>query len=59
MAEVRRIFTCKCGYKLRYGATRCGDCYAPTPFYNRIYFWRAIIVLLPLAAGTMVLVAVA
>ena len=35
----RRIFTCDCGHQMRLNARRCGHCYHPTPFYNRISIW--------------------
>ncbi|WP_323767940.1 zinc ribbon domain-containing protein [Marinovum sp.] len=43
----RRLFRCpSCGHRLRFGATTCGKCYLPTPFYNRkLPFWLALLVI--------------
>jgi len=39
----RRYYTCrKCGYRLRFNAPRCGDCYSKTPIYNHVSFWRSL-----------------
>lgn len=41
----RRIYTCtRCGYRLRYNASRCGDCYTKTPIYNHSLFWWSLLV---------------
>jgi len=47
----RRIYHCRrCGYRLRFNAPRCGDCYTKTPIYNHSAFWWSL-----LAAGLCVL----
>lgn len=33
-----RIFKCSCGHTPRYGSRRCGNCWKPTPLYNRRSF---------------------
>lgn len=39
----RRIYSCpRCGYRLRYNAPRCGECYTKTPIYNHATFWWAV-----------------
>ncbi len=33
-----RVFVCSsCGHHLRLGRAYCGDCYQPTPVYNRLW----------------------
>ena len=49
MAVVKRIFSCSCGHKLRFGTHHCGSCWANTPFYNRREFWWILLVGLCLA----------
>lgn len=35
-----RLFTCAtCGHKLRFGASRCGQCWQPSPLYNQTRFY--------------------
>lgn len=34
-----RVFRCSCGHRMRFGANRCGWCWAGTPFYNRRATW--------------------
>lgn len=41
-----RIYSCrKCGYRMRYGTSRCSDCWTKAPIYNLRGFWRLISVL--------------
>ncbi|WP_417524545.1 hypothetical protein [Marinovum sp.] len=43
----RRFFRCpSCGHRLRFGASVCGNCYLPTPLYNRrLAFWLAALLI--------------
>ena len=48
-----RLFGCEmCRHRLRFGATRCGNCGHVAPFYNRfaIWFWLAALVVAMLVA---------
>ena len=46
-----RLISCKtCGHKLRFGASRCGQCWQPSPLINQTGFHMA-------AAGATVLIA--
>lgn len=39
-----RLFSCRaCDHSLRFGSTRCGDCYAPTPFYNHAWLHYSLV----------------
>ncbi len=50
----RRYYACRrCGYRLRYNAPRCGDCYTKTPIYNYRIFWRSLTV-----SGTLALLVI-
>jgi hypothetical protein len=50
-----RVFTCReCGHRMRYGARRCGNCYAPTPGSNRVRTLILGLGLLAVAAGVLV-----
>lgn len=40
--ELRRYRCRRCGYRIRFGSARCGDCWVRTPIYNQRWFWRLI-----------------
>lgn len=41
-----RFYSCRrCGYKMRFGTTRCSDCWEKAPIYNHKAFWRLLSVL--------------
>lgn len=41
-----RPFACRsCGHRLRFNTPHCGDCYAPTPPWNRRVFWVGLVAL--------------
>ncbi|AMY68353.1 hypothetical protein FALB51S_02037 [Frigidibacter albus] len=39
----QRIYSCtKCGYRMRFGTSRCSDCWEKAPVYNQRWFWRLL-----------------
>ena len=54
--KVLRIFSCRaCEHSLRFGSTRCGRCYAPTPFYNRSWLHYVLVAMGALILGLAVI----
>ena len=41
-----RLFKCSCHHPLRFGTKNCSYCFRPTPFYNRIPFWVALMLVI-------------
>tara|TARA_B100000614_G_scaffold122253_1_gene109526 strand:- start:510 stop:842 length:333 start_codon:yes stop_codon:yes gene_type:complete len=41
-----RLFNCSCHHPLRFGTKNCSYCFRPTPFYNRIPFWAALLLVI-------------
>ncbi|AKO97327.1 hypothetical protein MALG_02160 [Marinovum algicola DG 898] len=46
-AVARRLFHCpSCAHRLRFGAPVCGNCFQPTPIWNRkLPYWLAALVI--------------
>ncbi|WP_180903392.1 hypothetical protein [Martelella soudanensis] len=40
-----RLFNCSCHHPLRFGRKTCSYCFRPTPFYNRVPFWIALLLI--------------
>ncbi len=52
MSDALRIFECwHCGHKLRFGARRCGECYSPTPIWNRSATMRLLTAMVVIFLG--------